>query len=412
MYDNPGVDTDNNGTYGKFREICYDTTLVTIDTIIDNIDTTISYFTYQRCDTSYYEGDGTPDFRGASPPPPPKFWIEPGIGELTVRFNGLKSENAKDQFSGEKDFEGYRVYIARDNLESSYSVVSSFDIENFNKYVYDVNKLPEPGFVLLDIPYSLDSLQKLYGNANDPSSFNPELYGKNNYYQHPDFQDSIFYFVAQDYNTSELGVNTDLEKLYPNQPYPSTLNPDSAMADELTEDGFFKYYEYKLTIKNLLPTVEWWVNVTAFDFGSPEVGLAALESSLSLGGQAAYPLYSTSDLIQKDYKNIYVYPNPYRIDGNYRNMGLEGRTKRDRPDYRARQLHFVNVPPVCTIKIFSLDGDLIKEIDHNKDISDPEASHEEWDMITRNTQAIVSGLYYFVVEWESGTFIDKFVVIM
>ena len=412
VYDNPGVDTDNNGTFGKFREICYDTTLVTIDTVIDNIDTTYSYYKYSRCDTSYYEGDGVPDFRGASPPPAPKFWIEPGVGEISVRFNGIRSETAKDQFSGDKDFEGYRVYVARDNLESSYSVIASYDIENYNKYVYDVNKLPDPGFVLFDIPYSLDSLQKLYGNPNNPSSFDPEFYGKTNNYIHPDFPDSIFYFVAQDYNTSLLGVNTDIVKTYPNQPYPTSLNPDSAQADELTEDGYFKYFEYNITIKNLLPTVEWWVNVTAFDFGSPAVGLAALESSLSLGGQAAYPLYEPKSIAQNNYDNIYVYPNPYRVDGNYRSMGLEGRTKRDLPDYRARQLHFVNIPPVCTIKIFSLDGDLIKEIKHETDIDDPEANHDEWDLITRNTQAVVSGLYYYVVEWNSGSFVGKFVIIM
>ncbi len=412
VYDNPGVDTDGDGYFGKIRVSCFDSTLVTIDTIINEIDTSISYYKYDQCDTSFYEGDGVPDFKGASPPPSPDFWIEPGIGELTIRFNGLRSENAKDQFSGSEDFEGYRVYIGRDNSPSSYSVVSSFDQENYNKYVYNTNKLPRAGFELLDVPFLIDSLRFLYGDSANDLSFNPEFYNRSNLFVHPDFPDSIFYFEAQDYNVSILGVDTDLKKRYPNQPFPSSLNPDSANADELTDDGYLKYYEYELTIKDLLPTVEWWVNVTAFDYGSPEVGLASLESSLSLHGQSAFPLYSADAIAAKNYDNIYVYPNPYRIDGNYRKLGFEGRTKKDRPDNRARQLHFANIPPVCTIKIFSLDGDLIKKIDHNTSDSDPNSSHDEWDMITRNTQEIVSGLYYFVIEWDTGSFIGKFVILM
>ncbi len=407
VYDNPGVDTDNNGTFGKFRVACFDSTLVTVDTTINNVDTTITFYQPDKCDTTFYEGDGTPDFKGASPPPAPTFRLEPDVGKIKVLFNGLRSENAKDQFSGNDDFEGYRVYIGRDNLKTSFSLASSFDRENYNKYIYKVNKLPEPGFVLKDIPFSIESLRASYG-----ASFNPEFWTKNNLFQVPGFPDSIFYFEAQDYNASELGVDTDIKKRFPNQPYPSNLNPDSALADELTEEGNLKYFEYELTIDNLLPTVEWWVNITAFDFGSPEVGLASLESSLSIGAKSAYPLYSLSDVAQNNYENIYTYPNPYRKDGNYRREGLEGRTKKDRPDNRARQIHFVNIPPVCTIKIFSIDGDLIKKLDHNTDSSDPQSSRAEWDMITRNTQEVVSGLYYYVIEWDQGSFVGKFVIIM
>ena len=53
--------------------------------------------------------------------------------------------------------------------------------------------------------------------------------------------------------------------------------PDSASADELTEDGYLKYFEYEFEIKDLLPTVPYWVNDTAFDFGSPQADLKALD---------------------------------------------------------------------------------------------------------------------------------------
>jgi hypothetical protein len=42
-------------------------------------------------DTQFYRGDGIPDWRGAGPPPAPKFWLEPQLNGVRVRFNGQKS---------------------------------------------------------------------------------------------------------------------------------------------------------------------------------------------------------------------------------------------------------------------------------------------------------------------------------
>ncbi len=190
------------------------------------------------------------------------------------------------------------------------------------------------------------------------------------------------------------------------------MNPDSARPEELTEDGYLKYFEYEFVIEDLLPTVPYWVNVTAFDFGSPSSGLPSLESSVTVGAKSAYPLSSADEVAQKDLKVI-VYPNPYRIDAGYRSLGYEGRTELDRPDDRVRAIHFANLPPKCTIRIFTLDGDLVREIEHNYAPSDPNASHETWNLITRNTQLVVSGLYYWTVESEDGeTQIGKLVIIM
>jgi len=57
-------------------------------------------------------------------------------------------------------------------------------------------------------------------------------------------------------------------------------------------------------------------------------------------------------------------------------------------------------------------GDLVKEIDHDVPVSDPTYTHDYWDMITRNRQTVVSGLYYWTVEAPSSeTQIGKLVVI-
>ena len=399
IYDNPGVDTDSDGYAGEFLINAGDSILIdsTIDSIVA-VDTFWTYiYEYYDVDTCWITGDGEPDFKGASPPPPPEFWLTPNKGSINVRFNGLRSENTPDVFSRTIDFEGYHVYIGRDERSESYSLVASYDREDYNKWIYD-----DYEWILIDDPFKLDELRSLYGASMDDESFDPLDYTPSSPLR---FGDSLFYFTRQDHNTSTWGVSTPIKKIYPEQPKPSNLNPDSADGDELTEDGYFKYYEYEFTIDHLLPSVNYYVNVTAFDFGSPASGLPSLESSLSLNAQCAYPLEHQT--------KVFVYPNPYRIDADYRRNGFEGRMDFDRPDDRVRQVHFANLPAICTISIFSLDGDLIRELSHNVPESDPNYSHDTWDLITRNTQLVVSGLYYWTVEDENGQVqIGKLMIIM
>ncbi|MCX6827461.1 MAG: hypothetical protein NTV06_09415, partial [candidate division Zixibacteria bacterium] len=108
-------------------------------------------------------------------------------------------------------------------------------------------------------------------------------------------------------------------------------------------------------------------------------------------------------------------PNPYRNDRNYGNQeggNFEGRNQADAGADRSHLIHFTNLPHKCKIKIFSLDGDLIRELDHNMTKDSPGSMHHQWDMITRNTQLVVSGIYYYTVESEYGNQIGKLVIIM
>jgi len=437
IYDNPGVDTDKDSFYGEYK-VCNmgsDSTLARVDTIYDTIpgtdppevDTLLdSIWEYDLADTIWFRGDGVPDFQGASPPPGPSTYtshlgysglrVEPSVAKIRVLWNGVASENTRDVFSREYDFEGYRVYIGRDERRLSYSIVASYDKEDFNKYVWD-RELSD--FRLLESPFILQDLRDLYGGG-DPE-WNPLDYGRNRPYVLDGFPDSIFYFVAQDYNRSVLAndpanANTPIKKIFPNAPKPPTLIvdsiPDTLYSLYLTDEGFFKYYEYEYTIEDLLPTIPYWINVTAFDYGSPRSGLSALETNPTVRPKVTYPLEAV-DRVLDDNLEVFVYPNPYRIDGDYRERGFEGRGESDRPVDRTRAIHFANLPPRCTIRIYSLDGDLIREISHDVDPSDPLANHDTWNLITRNTQLVVSGLYYWTVEDDQGrTQVGKLAIIL
>ena len=121
-----------------------------------------------------------------------------------------------------------------------------------------------------------------------------------------------------------------------------------------------------------------------------------------------------ASLVEANDLKVVVYPNPYRADANYNKESggsFEGRGEGMAVD-RVRRIHFTNLPHKCTIRIFSIDGDLVRQIDHDVPEGQPRSSHDEWDLITRNTQAAASGIYYYVVESATGNQIGKLVIIM
>jgi hypothetical protein len=438
VYDNPGVDTDSDGYSGEYT-LCNlggDSSFV-CDTQWDtqaNPDTMIvvCYWAYDKVDTVWRKGDGVPDFRGATPPPSPSTYsydgvrglrIEAATGRIKVRWNGVLSENTPDVFSREYDFEGYRVWLSRDDRASSYVLAASYDREDYNRMEWSEAE----GYRLKESPFTLEQLRCLYGESCQDTVWHPLNYSRSHPLvipTGPGEDPLVFYFEPQDHNQSILGndpvnATTPIRKTFPGAPKPSVLNPDSIMINMpdsvelyLTEDGFIKYYEYEYTFESLLPTVSYWVNVTAFDYGSPRSGLEALETSTTLLPIAAYPL-PTTGLVESDRLDAFVYPNPYRADEGYRDRGFEARGATNIDDARARRIHFANLPPKCSIRIYSLDGDLIREIIHDLPPGHPLANHDTWDLITRNSQQVVSGMYYWTVEDEDGRVqIGKLVVLL
>ncbi len=434
VYDNPGVDTDGDGYRGEFRVCVNDTKAITDTTfVVDNnavppettfaVDT-ITFIT--DADTTYFKGDGIPDFRAAAPPPAPDMRINPSYSKLEIEWNGIESETTPDIFTNELDFEGYRVYVGLTPRRSDMALISSFDIEDYTQFFQVSRLFKDDAWTVVRKPFSKREAQIAY--AKGSSRYNPLVNGIDNPLQ---LGDSVFYFASQDYNQSNLKDLTAIHKIYPDEPKPHTLDLGKAFTEdtwytdtltgatvfyqggELTPDGKrFKFYEYRLILDNLLPSQPYYVAVTAFDYGSPGSDLGFLETSPSKVAVEALAQDKIDSTIP-DGLNVIVYPNPYRINGNYRADGFEGRGREDFADERNRLIHFTNLPPQCDIKIYSLDGDLIRQIIHDKPAGDPSSMHDTWDVISRNLQVVVSGIYYFVIETPDGrTQLGKIVLIM
>jgi len=60
-----------------------------------------------------------------------------------------------------------------------------------------------------------------------------------------------------------------------------------------------------------------------------------------------------------------------------------------------RRIYFINLPPKCTIRIYTLRGYLVKTIEHHSSI---EVGQEPWDLISENGQEIAYGVYIYHVQ--------------
>ncbi|MCH8027294.1 MAG: hypothetical protein IID63_04140, partial [candidate division Zixibacteria bacterium] len=277
IYDNPGIDTDNDGYAGEYRVCVFDSVLDANSNWIATV-----------AETTWYKGDGVPDWRAAVPPPAPKMWLTPTFKGINIRFNGQESETTPDIFTKLLDFEGYKIYIARDDRETSYSFIASYDIENYDKYVWNYEKQPFADWEILDFPMTLKQIKCAYALSCDDSLFDVFQYRPSFPYSHPNYPESLFYFVKHEHNVSEFGVTTPITKRFPNAPDPRSKPADSISSDFYTADGYLKFFEYEFIIEDIIPTVAYYVSVTAIDFGWPKSGLEPLETSITENAQQVY----------------------------------------------------------------------------------------------------------------------------
>jgi hypothetical protein len=173
----------------------------------------------------------------------------------------------------------------------------------------------------------------------------------------------------------------------------------------LLQDTLDRYWDYEFEVE-VFASQPIWFAVSAFDVGDPQTGLPPLDASKLVNTTLVYPIDDWQKVEEENLK-VMVYPNPYRIDAGYSGSGYE------QGGNYGKRIRFINLPPRCTIRIYTLDGDLVRELDHQKDDLALDATYDEWDLISRNTQAVVSGIYLYSVENKDtgDTQIGKFVII-
>jgi len=93
--------------------------------------------------------------------------------------------------------------------------------------------------------------------------------------------------------------------------------------------------------------------------------------------------------------NVKVVPNPYVTH-----------SKLNETEY-LKQIRFTHLPAKCNIKIYTVTGEFVFELDHESDID----GNAVWDLRTINNQEISPGLYIYVVTSKGReSFIGKFAI--
>jgi hypothetical protein len=97
-----------------------------------------------------------------------------------------------------------------------------------------------------------------------------------------------------------------------------------------------------------------------------------------------------------DLEKIRVVPNPYLANAAFD------------PGPDQRRLEFINLPPECTIRIYTISGNLVCKLEHTSD----EGGTEAYDLRTLENLPIASGHYYYHITTPDGkTHIGRFAVV-
>jgi hypothetical protein len=212
----------------------------------------------------------------------------------------------------------------------------------------------------------------------------------------------LFELIGQYDIYDSIGYNTGMSLI--RLPQPETL------------DGHA--YQYRLTCNNLLNGWQYAFSVTAFDQGDPDNNLPSLESSVLQSYSRVFP-----GAAPDENRKVTVFPNPYKTSSVWDGRGDDGIQE------RSRLLYFANLPDHCTIRIYTMAGDLVDTIEHDGDTYNGSdigwfkqfASGENvfsggvhaWDLVTKSDQAVATGLYLYTIEDKDNGQVQrgKFVVI-
>jgi hypothetical protein len=168
-----------------------------------------------------------------------------------------------------------------------------------------------------------------------------------------------------------------------------------------------KTYVYAVTSKSIPNIV--WQEIPSGDSVVPvAVPVDPLESSKLVNASRVDLPFSVSTTPGA----VRVVPNPYRTDRQYslESGGYEGPS--GEWDENRRKIKFINLPGVCTIRVFSLAGELIRTIEHDgRDGSGFPRGDHDMLLLSESNRALASGIYIFQVESPLGMQMGKFVVI-
>lgn len=84
--------------------------------------------------------------------------------------------------------------------------------------------------------------------------------------------------------------------------------------------------------------------------------------------------------------DVSVFPNPFRLVSGLPTAGEES------------SIVFTNLPALCTIRIYTINGELVRTMEHDN----PNSGEEVWDQLSDSRQKTAAGVYLYTVQSEVG----------
>jgi hypothetical protein len=342
----------------------------------------------------------------AAPPPNPDLKLTPGDRKVTLEWDNL-SEVTPDPSSGLIDFKAYRIWKA----------------SNFTRPVGSSGPSEELWALLAEFKFFdyLTPLQDSLDTNNDG------------------IRDSLrlTYPVLLNTQTNERLFPVDIPPCKVGTtlnagtcPPASTAPGDTAYYDgprkyqirpgvEATEPHYktaiYPMGRYRYDDPNVLNGFVYFYSVTGKDStGSRDVfgGRGTLAEQEGRRSAVESNGVTPQSAAVASAGEIYVVPNPYR--GN-----AQWDLTPNAADPTGTHVDFFNMPAgQWTLRIFTISGDLVQTIrsDDLQTNGKPQKENESdgqasWNLISRNGQDVVSGIYMFSVESDSGSSRGKFVII-
>lgn len=206
------------------------------------------------------------------------------------------------------------------------------------------------------------------------------------------------------------------------------FNPDSVwlVKDDYSDDEIS--YKYKFTDHNVEDGIEYTYSIVAYDGGVPgpketyeqtdNADERYIKKSISVPDPNRWGEINPFKILESpkgttvldpnfikvipgylpanNLNDIGVVPNPYIVNSGF-----------NETEYKKR-IRFTRLPEICTISIFTISGEKVRELEHNNSTD----GNLWWDLRSYNNQEIAPGLYIYVVQTPGGDKkIDKFAVV-
>ena len=140
----------------------------------------------------------------------------------------------------------------------------------------------------------------------------------------------------------------------------------------------------------------YWYAVTAYDSTAEGYHYGKYSQNMTL----VYPQSAVNSSLDE----VMVVPNPYVNDEYMARWNLEP----DPTDPTGEKVCFQNLPRDSVVRIYSLGGELVQTLYPSAELTGGDAC---WNLISRNNQVVVSGVYLYHVDSPVGESTGKFVII-